>query len=321
MSLSEGIIDDTHVTVLEWGDHGGFNNGHANQERPPPVERYIPQDEETEDQLFSSEHGVSTGINFEKYSEIPCEVTGGNAPAPIAKFEDSGLRNLLLDNIRKSNYTNPTPVQKHAIPIIMEGHDLMACAQTGSGKTAAFLLPILNYLLKENLDSSAGISTQTPQAIVMSPTRELAMQIKDEGRKFASGSIIQCKVVYGGASSGYQLAGLEKHGCNVLVATPGRLLDFLDRGKISFEKVKFVVLDEADRMLDMGFMPDIERMMRHTSMPDRDSGRQTLMFSATFPKEIQEISREYLRKNYLFLKVGMVGGVCADVAQTIFQVS
>jgi len=277
-------------------------------------EIYVPS-EIVEEKLF--EQGISSGINFDRFDKIAVQCTGNQTVQPIKSFEDAKLRTLLIENILKSKYTKPTPVQKHAIPIIMEGRDLMACAQTGSGKTAAFLLPILNNLLKMDLESKAGDSPQKPNAVIVAPTRELAIQIKDECRKFASGSMIKSVVAYGGTSVGFQLSTLFK-GVHVLIATPGRLMGFVDQGKVSFEEVSFFVLDEADRMLDMGFLPEVKRICAAAGMPPKGE-RQTLMFSATFPPEIQELAAEYL-ENYLFLSVGIVGAASEDVKQVLYQV-
>ena len=179
------------------------------------------------------------------------------------------------------------------------------------------MLPILHRLLEDGFEANGGPDMIDPEVVVISPTRELAIQIKDEARKFAQGSGIRCFVIYGGTQVLYQIDQVRQ-GVNVLVATPGRLADFVNRGVISFQKVKFLVLDEGDRMLDMGFLGDIQAIINHTSMPPRHL-RQTLMFSATFPEEIQKIALEYLN-NYLFLIVGTVGGACSDVTQSFFQV-
>lgn len=277
-------------------------------------EIYVPT-ETAEDQLFAG--GISQGINFDKYEKIKVKCSGENAPGPIKSFESAGLRQILNDNIKKSGYSNPTPVQKYAVPIIMGKRDLMACAQTGSGKTAAFLLPILHKLLEDGVDSNAGACPQKPQAVIVAPTRELAIQIKDEARKFSSSSVLKCVVAYGGTSTGFQLNTLMR-GCNVLIATPGRLMDFVDKGKVSFEDVRYLVLDEADRMLDMGFMPEVTRIVNSAGMPAKGE-RQTLMFSATFADEVQTLAKDLL-DNYLFLVVGMVGAACDDVTQTVCEV-
>jgi len=279
-------------------------------------EIYVPQ-EEGDDTLF--QHGITSGINFSKYSKIPIKVTGENVPPGISSFASAGLRQILVDNISKSGYKEPTPVQKRTLPIVMAGRDVMACAQTGSGKTAAFLLPIIHKLIEEQADGKAGAACQEPQCVVITPTRELAIQIKDEARKFALGSMIKSVVAYGGTSVGFQLSTLVK-GCNILICTPGRMLDFVDKGKVSFASLKYLVLDEADRMLDMGFMPDIQRCVSNPTMPKKGD-RQTLMFSATFPDEVQRSASDFLTKDYLFVTVGVVGGACSDVAQTFYQMT
>ncbi len=278
------------------------------------TEIYVPT-ETKEDDLFKS--GIGSGINFDKFEKIPVKCTGENVPKPVASFADSGLRKLLLENVEKSGYKKPTPIQKHAIPIVMGGRDLMGCAQTGSGKTAAFLLPILNWILENGETSSMGDCPQTPRAVIVAPTRELAIQIKDEGRKFASGSVVKAVVCYGGTSTGFQINTIMR-GCDVLIATPGRLMDLVEKGKVSFEKVKFLVLDEADRMLDMGFMPEVRRIVEAAGMPAKGD-RQTLMFSATFQSDVQHEAKTFLN-DYIFLAVGMVGGASSDVVQKFYEV-
>jgi len=277
---------------------------------------YIRRDEALDDLWQNS---VSSGINFAKYDDIKVAVKGENQPKPIESFAEGGFAPLLRSNIQRAKYSCPTPVQKYAIPIIRDRRDLMACAQTGSGKTAAFLFPMLDRLLRENppARSSQGIPKATPQVVIMAPTRELVTQTYDEARKFSGGSDILVANVYGGTSVFQQLQVLDR-GCNILVATPGRLLDFVERGKISFESVQFLVLDEADRMLDMGFKRQIDLCVHHNTM-SRD--RTTLMFSATFPHEIQRCAREYLDRSHLFLQVGIVGGACSDVRQTFIDCS
>merc|ERR1712240_39034 len=261
--------------------------------------------------------GIASGINFAKYESIPVSVTGNDVVQSINCFEKAGLRPLLMENISKSGYQVPTPVQKHAIPIILGGRDLMACAQTGSGKTAAFLLPIIHKLICSNPDPGEGAFSATPQALIITPTRELALQIYNEARKFAQGSTLKTVVSYGGTSTGYQARKLQA-GCNILVATPGRLGDYVDKGKVNYKKLEFLVLDEADRMLDMGFMPEIQKCIDNPDMPEKGK-RQVLMFSATFPDDIQKAAQDFL-DDYLFLTVGLVGGACSDVEQHFYQV-
>jgi len=276
-------------------------------------EIYVPKAEEDASELYG--RGIASGINFSKYENIPVSVTGENKPKPIGSFAAACLRPLLMENVLKSGYEVPTPIQKNAIPIVMGGRDLMACAQTGSGKTAAFLLPIIHKLIEADAESS-GSGTPCPQCVVISPTRELAVQIHNQARKFAQGSMVKSVVMYGGTSVNYQAALLRK-GCNILVATPGRFIAELEKGVFSVENLQFLVLDEADRMLDMGFMNDIQNIVEKCPAKGK---RQTLMFSATFPDDIQQAAQEFL-VDYLFLTVGMVGGVCSDVEQVFHEVS
>ncbi|XP_071421728.1 ATP-dependent RNA helicase DDX3X [Pithys albifrons albifrons] len=283
----------------------------------------LPPSERLEQELFS---GSNTGINFEKYDDIPVEATGSNCPPHIESFSDVDMGEIIMGNIELTRYTRPTPVQKHAIPIIKEKRDLMACAQTGSGKTAAFLLPILSQIyadgpgdalraMKEN--GRYGRRKQYPISLVLAPTRELAVQIYEEARKFAYRSRVRPCVVYGGADIGQQIRDLER-GCHLLVATPGRLVDMMERGKIGLDFCKYLVLDEADRMLDMGFEPQIRRIVEQDTMPPKGV-RHTMMFSATFPKEIQMLARDFLDE-YIFLAVGRVGSTSENITQKVVWV-
>lgn len=281
------------------------------QTKKPEREMYIPPTPTNdESEIFGT--GIASGINFSKYDSI--SVTISEDFLPITSFENSNLCPLLLENIKKSGYKIPTPIQKYSIPIIMEKRDLMACAQTGSGKTAAFILPIVNTLLAENKKLING----RPHVVIISPTRELTSQIFETVRKFTVNSSIKTAIIYGGTNVNYQMQQVSR-GCHILVATPGRLADFVDRGYITFEDVRFVVLDEADRMLDMGFLPAVQKLMSNETMSKIDS-RQTVMYSATFPEDIQHCAGVFL-KNYVFLAIGIVGGACSDVEQHFINVA
>ncbi len=225
-----------------------------------PRERYMPADlDESEASLFQK---TSVGINFEKQNEIPVKLTGKDSEAikPMNTFSEAKFSDLLMENVNKSGYTKPTPVQRYAIPVMMQKRDIMACAQTGSGKTAAYLLPIMTNILHDGIESSAFSVVQEPQALILSPTRELALQILKEAKKFSYGSIIKSGILYGGVDFGHQIRQLNQ-GCNILIATPGRLLDALEKQKISLAKVKYFVLDEADRMIDQGFEPVVREIL------------------------------------------------------------
>ncbi|KAI0316765.1 DEAD-domain-containing protein [Amylostereum chailletii] len=263
-----------------------------------------------------------TGINFEKYDDIPVEATGAGVPDPVNAFTNPPLDPVLLENISYSRYTTPTPVQKYSIPIVAGGRDLMACAQTGSGKTGGFLFPILSASFTngprqppvETQPSYARSRKAYPTALILAPTRELVNQIHEEARKFAYRSWVRPAVVYGGADINGQLRNIER-GCDLLSATPGRLVDLIERGRISLANIRYLVLDEADRMLDMGFEPQIRRIVQEEDMPGVHE-RQTLMFSATFPRDIQMLAKDFL-KDYIFLSVGRVGSTSENITQKV----
>ncbi|XP_071952611.1 ATP-dependent RNA helicase DDX4-like isoform X2 [Antedon mediterranea] len=301
------------------GEEGHFarecTNPSAGGDDKPAAQTYVPPAPPEEEQaIFET---MQKGINFDKYDDIPVEKSGNDKISCCHSFDECTLNETVRENVRKAKYEKPTPVQKHGIPIISAGRDLMACAQTGSGKTAAFLLPIISGILRDGVQSGSLSVSQTPQCIIVSPTRELAIQIFNEARKFAHHTILRPVVIYGGTSVQYQTSELAK-GCHLLVATPGRLQDFIDRQKVSVEKCNYLVLDEADRMLDMGFGPAMERLVNNPNMPKKEE-RQTLMFSATFPEEVQKRAADYLN-NYLFLTIGRIGGATPDVEQKVIEV-
>lgn len=199
-------------------------------------------------------------------------------------FAQFGLDDRLMRAIRDHGFARPTPIQIQAIPELLQGHDLIGAAQTGTGKTVAFLLPSLHALL--------GVKPRprSPKMVVLAPTRELALQITDEARSFMRHTPMKVCAVYGGASIQKQ-AKLLRAGVDLVVATPGRLLDQMRRGNVHFDDLDILVLDEADRMLDMGFLPDMRKILRE--MPPE---RQTMMFSATMPVEVQGLANEFLRE-------------------------
>ncbi|KAL7319696.1 ATP-dependent RNA helicase ded1 [Mucor circinelloides] len=285
------------------------------------------ESEEVKLKLFgtATDHeSVHSGINFDKYENIPVEAKGENVPEGITEFSNSGLDKHLLENIQYARYTTPTPVQKHSIPIVMQQHDLMACAQTGSGKTAGFLFPILSAMftngpLPDPKEPRVKQGYQSykkayPQALILAPTRELASQIYNEARKFCYRSYVRPCVAYGGADIQRQLRLIDR-GCHLLVATPGRLVDILERRRLSFQNIQYLVLDEADRMLDMGFEPQVRRIVEGEDMPP-PAKRQTLMFSATFPDNIQKLASDFMNE-YVFLSVGRVGATSENITQKI----
>eukprot|EP00547_Thalassionema_nitzschioides_P001591 CAMPEP_0194209016 /NCGR_PEP_ID=MMETSP0156-20130528/7291_1 /TAXON_ID=33649 /ORGANISM="Thalassionema nitzschioides, Strain L26-B" /LENGTH=780 /DNA_ID=CAMNT_0038936101 /DNA_START=238 /DNA_END=2581 /DNA_ORIENTATION=+ len=283
-----------------------------------------------EEALFGKQG--AQGINFGKYSEIKVEVRrAGEEKTKISGFENFDdllsldVNNKLLANIRRMNYSLPTPIQKHSIPLALEGDDLMCTAQTGSGKTCAFLLPIVSQLLISSSSSTGGGGSvlkdkgaASPRCVVMAPTRELAIQIELEAQKLCFDTSVRTVTVYGGANARAQLKNLA-YGCDICVATPGRLTDFVDRSLVSLSDVRFLVLDEADRMLDMGFEPQIRRLVLQSGMTPKEK-RRTLLFSATFEASIQKLAASFLRSDYTWIAVGRVGSTTESITQVIVRV-
>ncbi|KAJ1288198.1 hypothetical protein BS78_02G072400 [Paspalum vaginatum] len=269
---------------------------------------------EAEEVDFEGQENI--GINFDAYEDIPVETSGHDVPAPANTFAQIDLGDAVNENIRRCKYVKPTPVQRYAIPISISGRDLMACAQTGSGKTAAFCFPIISGILKSGPPPQRTRSSRTacPLALILSPTRELSVQIHEEARKFAYQTGVRVVVAYGGAPITNQLRELER-GVEILVATPGRLMDLLERARVSLQMIKYLALDEADRMLDMGFEPQIRKIVEQMDMPPRGV-RQTMLFSATFPKEIQRMAADFLA-DYIFLAVGRVGSSTDLIVQRV----
>ncbi|CAL0333088.1 unnamed protein product [Lupinus luteus] len=291
-----GTAGSGHTTG--WGNKsGGWDRGRDREVNP-----FADQDDS--ESAFTEQE--STGINFDAYEDIPVETTGENVPPPVNTFAEIDLGEALNENIRRCKYVRPTPVQRNAIPISLAGRDLMACAQTGSGKTAAFCFPIISGIMTGQpvQRPPRGVRTVYPLALVLSPTRELSMQIHEEARKFSYQTGVRVVVAYGGAPINQQLRDLER-GVDILVATPGRLVDLLERARVSLQMIRYLALDEADRMLDMGFEPQIRKIVEQMDMPP-PGVRQTMLFSATFPREIQRLASDFL-SNYIFLAVGRVG--------------
>ena len=203
-----------------------------------------------EAELFQKQGAA--GINFDTYDKIEVQLSGTNSGAAptLGHFNDLGtqLPAFLARNVGLMNYTRPTPIQKHAIPLALVGCDLMCCAQTGSGKTAAFLLPVCAALGSEGSTVTPGAPQAEPRCVVMAPTRELASQINLEAEKLTNRSGLRAVVVYGGADQKKQIRELA-YGCDIIVATPGRLTDFIERSIVTMAYVQYLVLDEADRML------------------------------------------------------------------------
>ncbi len=224
--------------------------------------------------------------------------------APSFSFDDLGLGPELLRAVRDAGYTEPTPIQRDAIPLVMAGRDVIGLAQTGTGKTAAFTLPIAQRL-------SRGPSRI--RTLVLTPTRELCQQVERSFKAYASHTNLRISSIYGGVPMGPQERALQA-GLDVVVATPGRLIDHIERRNVSLEYLEILVLDEADRMLDMGFAPQINRIV--AAIPPY---RQTLLFSATMPPEVEVLARKYMRRPVV-VQVGRRSMAATTVSHAVYPV-
>ncbi|MCG8508248.1 MAG: DEAD/DEAH box helicase, partial [Rhodospirillales bacterium] len=198
------------------------------------------------------------------------------------KFSELGLSDEILRAVTDAGYAEPTPVQAQAIPIVLTGRDVLACAQTGTGKTASFTLPMIEIL------AAGQAKARMPRSLILEPTRELAAQVAQSFEVYGKQHKLSKALLVGGESIGDQMRVVDR-GVDVLIATPGRLLDMFERGRLLLTDVKILVIDEADRMLDMGFIPDVEKIVSLVSRL-----RQTLFFSATMPREIRRLADAFL---------------------------
>jgi len=226
------------------------------------------------------------------------------AEPETASFDTLGLTEDVLKAVRDAGYTTPTPIQAQAIPLVLKGRDVMGLAQTGTGKTAAFTLPIVDRLLD---------GPKRTRALVLTPTRELCVQVEESVQKYARHSELTVVSVYGGVPLDPQQRKL-RDGVDIVVATPGRLIDHLERQNVVFDDLEVLVLDEADRMLDMGFAPQINRIVA-----DVPKYRQTLLFSATMPPEVEALARKYLRKPVV-VQVGRRSQAASTVTHAVYPV-
>jgi ATP-dependent RNA helicase RhlE len=247
-------------------DENGVNNGEAKNVRPTAV----PEPSPALAQIAAAPAAPST------------------EPPPVVQFRDLGLAPEILRALDELGYKVPTPIQTQAIPHVLRGIDLLGGAQTGTGKTAAFALPMLQRL-RVHANNSVSPARHQVRALILAPTRELAAQVEENVRAYSKYTMLRVTCVFGGVSIDPQIAQLRA-GVEIVVATPGRLLDHIQQKTLSLSQVEYLVLDEADRMLDMGFMPDIKRIL--ALLPER---RQSLLFSATFPEEVKRLSEQLLK--------------------------
>jgi ATP-dependent RNA helicase RhlE len=240
------------------------------------------------------------------------------------KFADLGLSEPILRAVAAEGYSIPTPIQIKAIPHVLEGRDVLGCAQTGTGKTAAFALPMLDRLAAHHTHAARGHAShaarsshqlaRSPRALILCPTRELATQIAESFRAYGRNLKLRLAVLFGGVSQHHQVIAL-KGGVDIIVATPGRLLDLMNQGYVDLRAIEIFVLDEADRMLDMGFLPDMRRII--AKIPAR---RQTLLFSATMPQDIRQLADSVLHEP-VSVTVTPVASTVETIAQSVYFVT
>jgi ATP-dependent RNA helicase RhlE len=230
----------------------------------------------------------------------------------ITTFDDFGLAPEIVRAVHELGYREPTPIQAQAIPVVMAGRDVMGAAQTGTGKTAGFALPIIQRLLPLS-NASASPARHPVRALILAPTRELADQIYQNVKEYARHTPLRTTVVFGGVDMKPQTLALRQ-GCEILIATPGRLLDHVEQKMTNLSQVQILVLDEADRMLDMGFLPDIQRII---NLLNKD--RQNLMFSATFSNEIRKLAESFLKDPQL-IEVARRNALAENISQAVYRV-
>jgi len=259
---------------------------------------------------FYEEHEEIKNLSLAQFTELKetlgLRVTGISIPKPVCSFAHFQFDEKLMNTIRKSEFTNPTPIQAQAIPAALSGRDVIGIAQTGSGKTAAFLWPMIVHIM----DQPALKEGDGPIGLILAPTRELSQQIYVETKKFCRAYGINVVCCYGGGSKWEQSKDLEQ-GAEIIVATPGRMIDMVKIKATNLQRVTFLVLDEADRMFDMGFEPQVRSICNHTR-PER----QTLLFSATFKKRIEKLARDVLNDPIRIVQ-GDVGEANQDVTQVM----
>ncbi len=232
--------------------------------------------------------------------------------APAVRFEDFGLSADILRALADQGYTHPTPIQAEAIPIVLQGRDVMGAAQTGTGKTASFSLPIIQLLLK-HANASASPARHPVRALILTPTRELADQVADNVKAYSRYTPLRSAVVFGGVDMAPQTAALRA-GIEIVIATPGRLLDHVQQKTLNLSQTQIFVMDEADRMLDMGFLPDLQRIIN--LLPKQ---RQNLMFSATFSPEIKKLANSFLQSP-MTIEVARSNATADNVTQVLYKV-
>ncbi|KAF7531783.1 hypothetical protein G7054_g8568 [Neopestalotiopsis clavispora] len=307
---------DGNAQVYQWdGDEGDVG----------------PEHHELEKILFGEQTLDNEAIDFSSISQIEVRQEGEQRIIPIKSFDTAGLHPVMLKNIKLAGFTVPTPIQQYSIPAVHMGHDLIAIAQTGSGKTAAYLIPIINKLMGKAkklaaprpnpAEIDAGVAagvTAEPLVVIICPARELAVQIFNVARKFCYRTMLRPVVIYGGGPLKDQIYQLQR-GCDILIASPGRLVDMMDRPSVlSLRRVRYMVVDEADEMLHSDWEEEFNKIL---SGGEQEEGNvKYMLFSATFPTQIRKLAKDHLAASHLRINVGRVGSSHANIEQQVIWV-
>jgi len=266
------------------------------------------------DELFNL--GITSGINYSKETSLSVLVSGDNKTSQISTFQEAGLMPLLQENLRRSGYVIPTPVQKNTIPAIMAGRDIMVCAQTGSGKIGSFMIPIIHKLMSSKREASSA-HCLSPQALILAPSRDLAMIIVKEARKFVQGTKIKIDVVCHGMKT--ELFKKLKNGCNILVATASRLSDYIDMCRVNFKRIQWLVFYETGILMENYVKTKkLMKCLDQQNMPDKNR-RQTIALSVALPEHIQIEAMEFMGSDYLFISVPWMFDICGDSKMLFFK--
>ncbi|PNY26698.1 ATP-dependent RNA helicase ded1 [Tolypocladium capitatum] len=307
---------DGNAPIYEWNDDYGDIGP-----KFPQVEMDLFGDPDTRNDR--------TGLDFSKIDQIDVQQEGPVKINPIWSFKDAGLHPVLLENVQLSGYDNPTPIQKYTIPSMLQGYDVIGIAQTGSGKTAAYLIPILSHLMGKAKKLAAPRPNPAtfvqnrdevvaePLVLIIVPTRELAVQIFNEARRFCYRSMLRPGVAYGGAPVMDQIRLLGR-GCDILVGTPGRLVDFISRPNVlTLRRLRYMIVDEADEMLESDWDEEIRQII---TGGEQDEGNIKYgLFSATFPKVARDLAKDHLSASHVRFRVGRAGSTTENIRQIIIQ--
>ncbi|KAL8922796.1 MAG: hypothetical protein Q9208_004921 [Pyrenodesmia sp. 3 TL-2023] len=337
---SEGGVDVKDPRLNDWadqkniGDLGDVPEWAANARRYEWSDEFGdvgPKDEQLEKILFQDTEKMEVGEHFEKLTDIAVTLESETHIDPVKAFEDAGLHPVVLDNVRLCGFKVPTPVQAYCLPAVLKNLDVIGIAQTGSGKTAAYLIPAISKLMgkakklcgpRPNVTDpnftvkSHGVRAE-PLILVVVPTRELATQVFDEARRLCYRSMLRPCVAYGGAPTNEQMDQLRK-GCDILIATPGRLMDFLERNNLlSLSRVKYTVIDEADEMVSGDWDTCLDIVMGGADS-NADSDHVYLFFSATFNKDARTVAKKYMSTDHVRIRVGRAGSTHPNIIQRVY---